>query len=100
MQEQRYREDSFNLLAFLKDADWVTFDRNGSVTSRELYAGYQQWCSVNGEEPLAQRTISNYLKSNAKQLDIRASENTTDKTGLRARGYRGIVLRDLLPIVV
>ena len=100
MQEQRYKEDSFNLLAFLKDADWVTFDRNGSVTSRELYAGYQQWCSVNGEEPLAQRTISNYLKSNAKQLDIRASENTTDKTGLRARGYRGIVLRDLLPIVV
>lgn len=100
MQEQRYREDSFNLLAFLKDADWVTFDRNGSVTSRELYAGYQQWCSVNGEEPLAQRTVSNYLKSNAKQLNIRASEHMVDRTGIRARGYRGIILRDLIPIAI
>ena len=100
MQEQRYKEDSFNLLAFLKDADWVTFDRNGSVTSRELYAGYQQWCSVNGEEPLAQRTVSSYLKSNAKQLDIRASEHMVNRTGIRARGYKGITIRDLIPIAI
>ena len=90
VQEQRYREDSFNLLAFLKDADWVTFDRNGSVTSRELYAGYQQWCSVNGEEPLAQRTVSNYLKSNAKQLNIRASNSIANRDGIRSRGFVGI----------
>ena len=86
-QEQRYREDSFNLLAFLKDADWVTFDRNGSVTSREMYAGYQQWCSVNGEETLAQRTVSNYLKSNSKQLNIRATNSIANRDGIRSRGF-------------
>ena len=98
MQEQRYREDSFNLLAFLKDADWVTFDRNGSVTSRELYAGYQQWCSVNGEEPLAQRTVSNYLKSNAKQLDIRATNSIANRDGIRSRGFLGIKILNYISL--
>ena len=56
--------------------------------------------NINGEEPLAQRTVSNYLKSNAKQLDIRASEHMVNRTGIRARGYKGITIRDLIPIAI
>lgn len=88
-QEQAYREDSFNLLAFLHDADWVQFDPAASVTSRELYTAYCRWCIANGEDALAQRTVAQYIKSNAKTLKVKPSEHIFNAAGNRARGFQG-----------
>lgn len=88
-QEQAYREDSFNLLAFLHDADWVQFDPAASVTSRELYTAYCRWCIANGEDALAQRTVAQYIKSNAKTLKVKPSEHIFNVAGNRARGFQG-----------
>ena len=89
-QERQFREDSFNLLAFLADREWITFDAAASVTSRELYTAYCRWCMENGEDALAQRTVSSYLKNGAQTMSIKPSEHIIARDGSRARGFFGI----------
>ena len=89
-QEQQYREDSFNLLAFLADREWVVFDAAASVTSRELYTAYCRWCMKNGEDALAQKTVLGYLKSNGQTLHISYSKHILSRDGVDSRGFLGI----------
>lgn len=89
-QAQRYKEDSFNLLAFLNDRDWVQFDPAASVTSQELYATYCRWCMANGEDPLKSKTVLAHLKSNAQTLHISYSKHILARDGVEARGFGGI----------
>lgn len=89
-QERQYKEDSFNLLAFLADREWIVFDAKASVTSRELYTAYCRWCMENGEDALAQRTVSSYLKNGAQTMSIKPSEHIIARDGSRARGFLGI----------
>lgn len=89
-QAQRYKEDSFNLLAFLNDRDWVQFDPAASVTSRELYTAYCRWCMANGEDPLKSKTVLAHLKSNAQTLHISYSKHISARDGVDARGFWGI----------
>ena len=88
--EQQYKEDSFNLLAFLADREWVVFDAAASVTSRELYTAYCRWCMENGEDALAQRTVLGYLKSNGQTLHISYSKHILSRDGVDSRGFLGI----------
>lgn len=89
-QEQQYKEDSFNLLAFLADREWVVFDAEASVTSQELYTSYCRWCMKNGEDVLAQRTVLGYLKSNGQTLHISYSKHILSRDGVDSRGFLGI----------
>lgn len=89
-QEQQYKEDSFNLLAFLADREWVVFDAAASVTSRELYTAYCRWCMKNGEDALAQKTVLGYLKSNGQTLHISYSKHILSRDGIDSRGFLGI----------
>lgn len=89
-QEQAYKEDSFNLLAFLNDREWIVFDPTASVTSRELYTAYCRWCMKNGEDALAQKTVLGYLKSNGQTLHISYSKHILSRDGIDSRGFLGI----------
>lgn len=89
-QEQAYKEDSFNLLAFLNDREWIVFDPTASVTSRELYTAYCRWCMKNGEDALAQKTVLGYLKSNGQTLHISYSKHILSRDGVDSRGFLGI----------
>lgn len=89
-QEQAYKEDSFNLLAFLNDREWIVFDPTASVTSREFYTSYCRWCMVNGEDALAMRTVSGYMKDNAQALNIRFSTHIIARSGVKIRGFVGV----------
>ena len=89
-QERQFRDDSFNLLAFLADREWVTFDAAASVTSRELYTAYCRWCMKNGEDALAQKTVLGYLKSNGQTLHISYSKHILSRDGVDSRGFLGI----------
>ena len=89
-QEQQYKEDSFNLLAFLADREWVVFDAAASVTSRELFTAYCRWCMKNGEDALAQKTVLGYLKSNGQTLHISYSKHILSRDGVDSRGFWGI----------
>lgn len=91
-QAQRYKEDAFNLIAFLADREWVTFDAAASVTSRELYTAYCRWCMENGEDALAQRTVSSYLKSKAQALKIKSSNHILARGGTSSRGFLGLAV--------
>ena len=89
-QERQYKEDSFNLFAFLADREWITFDAAASVTSRELYTAYCRWCMENGEDALAQKTVLGYLKSNGQTLHISYSKHILSRDGIDSRGFLGI----------
>ena len=89
-QEQRYKEDAFNLLAFLNDREWIVFDPAASVTSRELYTSYCRWCMVNGEDALKSKTVLAHLKSNVQSLNISYSKHILSRDGVDSRGFSGI----------
>ena len=40
----------------------MIYDPQGSVTRAGLYSIYSEWCKVEGEPPVASRTIAKYLR--------------------------------------
>lgn len=82
-------EESNSFLAFLRDGDAVEFGEEFSVSSRDLYLGYERWCSDNAIKPLAMRTVSNYMRENLDSLALRFD----DKVDGNARGYFGIGIK-------
>lgn len=98
-QAQQYKKDAFNLVSFLEDKDWITFNPAASVTSKELYAAYRQWCDVNGEDALALRTVTGYLKGNARVLKINITKHIANPDGIEARGFAGMTVKKYIPIV-
>ena len=55
-----YRRESDAIGRFL--ADEMIYDPQGSVTRAGLYSIYSEWCKVEGEPPVASRTIAKYLR--------------------------------------
>lgn len=86
---EEIREDACNVISFLKDASFVVYGPYYELTSRDIYDLYNHWCEANAERPLAQKTMLNYLKTNAKKLGIKPSVfRNWEKR--QVRGFRGI----------
>ncbi|MFI3206722.1 MAG: phage/plasmid primase, P4 family [Clostridia bacterium] len=84
--------DSFNVLEFVKDDEYIEFKENCETTSNDLYSCYSLWCSNNGYEPVKQRTLMTYFKTNAEKFEVKATNNIfIDKK--RSRGFKGILVR-------
>lgn len=77
-----YRHESDAIGRFL--ADEMVYDPQGSVTRAGMYSVYTEWCKVEGEPPVASRTIAKYLRE--RQL------KETKKGGMRC--WIGIRLKD------
>ena len=65
-----------------------------SATTRavpeHLYAIYQMWCEDNGYRPIAQRSVSSYLKSHLEDYNLEASNKIINKSGRQVNGFWGI----------
>lgn len=89
------KQESFNLLAFLADENAVRLGNlPDTITSNDLYSAYEAWCRANGENPVRQKTVAGYLKSEGKRYGIRYTGNAKDEQGRRVRGFEGVKIID------
>lgn len=89
------KQESFNLLAFLADENAVRLGNlSDTITSNDLYSAYEAWCRANGENPVRQKTVAGYLKSEGKRYGIRYTGNAKDEQGRRVRGFEGVKIID------
>jgi putative DNA primase/helicase len=84
------KEDNCNIIAFLKDNQFVEFDKNSECSTAALYKNYCAWCSANGQIELKKDTFSGWLKQNQTKYGLTYSDYIIDEQNRRARGYRGI----------
>lgn len=89
------KRESFNLLGFLADENAVRLGNlPDTITSNDLYSAYEAWCRANGENPVRQKTVAGYLKSEGKRYGIRYTGNAKDEQGRRVRGFEGVKIID------
>lgn len=84
--------DSFNVLEFVEDKDYIEFTQSSETTSNNLYDCYTLWCSNNGYEPVKQRTLVTYMKTNQEKFGVEASNNIIVNKK-RSRGFSGILIK-------
>lgn len=82
--------ENCNIIEFLSDKNYVTFDSTIQTSSTELYGGYFHWCSENALSALKQDTFVSWLKSNEKRYGIKYVYHVPNKNGGHVRGFRGI----------
>lgn len=70
-------------------ADVFEHDKDGSVSSVEIYNIYKKWCRANGVTYDTQKALTNWLTDNAEKLKITKPSHITSG-GKRVRGYTGI----------
>lgn len=76
--------------AFLDSEGYVTIDRGGTITSRELYDLYREWCDNNSGEPMTQAAFYRNMSAHARWLGLTPTNNVILPNGRSARGFRGI----------
>ena len=82
--------ENCNIIEFLSDKSYVTFDSDIQTSSTELYGGYFHWCSENALTALKQDTFVSWLKSNEKRYGIKYVYHVPSKNGGHVRGFKGI----------
>ena len=87
------REESDNILSFLKSEGYVGFDDESATATAELYDTYLEWCRDNAEIHRNINSFSKTLKTNAEKLGIMYVKNIEDREGRRVRGYKGIYIK-------
>ena len=93
MQEnlRQAKEDDTNIIAFMRDTEYLERSEESAVSSRNLLDLYKYWCNRNAEVPLADRTFLEYIKGNQEKLGIVYSDRMKlGSNGSRVRGYRGL----------
>ena len=61
-----------------------------SVSSKDLYRKYCDWCDDNAYDAFKQRTFSEFLIANQKKYGFRYDCNIINSSGHRVRGFKGI----------
>lgn len=82
--------ENCNIIEFLSDKSYVTFDSDIQTSSTELYGGYFHWCAENALTALKQDTFVSWLKSNEKRYGIKYVYHVPNKNGGHVRGFKGI----------
>ena len=84
------KEDNCNVIGFLKDEQFIMFDKNSESSTVQLYKSYCAWCDMNGLSELRKETFSNWLKQNQSKHGLAYSTYVFDGQDRKSRGYRGI----------
>ena len=88
--KEHAKRNANNLVEFLQSEGYIQLKADSTITSRDLYAIYQMWCEDNGYRPIAQRSVSSYLKSHLEDYNLEASNKITNKSGKQVNGFWGI----------
>lgn len=79
-----------NTVDFMDSQGYIRQDPEGSITSRQLYEIYKDWCSDNMLTPLSAKSFSATLIAEAGRYGIRYSHSIPGGNGRLVRGFRGI----------
>ena len=79
-----------NAVDFMKSEGYFRFDSQGSVTSRDLYHAYRDWCDDNAMMAMSSSSFITYINQNQRGFGITYSTNIPIGNGRYARGYKGI----------
>lgn len=83
------KEESFNVLAFVKDEDYISFGNpDAEALSTDILNSYDLWCRENAETPLTERAVLRHLKQYAYKYGIRADNHLS--SGRNKRGFKGV----------
>jgi len=83
-------ESGNNVIPFMESTGYIRLEQNTSATSKNLYQAYCRWCEDNAEKPMSAKSLSGYLKENAKKYGVHYSTNIPSENGKSARGFQGI----------
>lgn len=82
--------DGNNIVEFMKSQGYFQFKSDSEVSSKDFYDVYRQWCEDNALNPLAQKTLCNYLKQNERLYNLEYTNKVHIGGGRYARGLMGI----------
>lgn len=82
--------DGNNIVEFMKSQGYFQFKADSEVSSKDFYDVYRQWCEDNALNPLAQKTLTNYLKQNESLYNLEYTNKVHIGGGRYARGFLGI----------
>ena len=88
--KEHAKRNANNLVEFMQSEGYIQLKADSTITSRDLYAIYQMWCEDNGYRPIAQRSVSSYLKSHLEDYNLEASNKIINKSGKQVNGFWGI----------
>ena len=81
-----------NVRDFLESQGYFRLDKCGTITSRQLYALYNEWCQDNAATALSSKTFIHRFSLQSAPLDIHYSTNIDGGCGRRVRGFTGLRL--------
>ena len=84
--------DGNNIVEFMKSEGYFRLKADSEVSSKAIYDVYQQWCEDNALNPLAQKSLTAYLKQNEKAYNLEYTNKVHIGGGRYARGFLGIEL--------
>lgn len=84
--------DGNNLVDFMKSQGYFRFKADAGASSKDLYETYELWCKDNALHPLAQKTMTSFLKQNECTYNLEYTNKITISGGRQARGFLGIEL--------
>ena len=84
--------NSNNITEFLESNGYFSYDQNATVSSRQFYFVYKDWCEDNNLTTLSPRTFWTFLSQNAEQYGLRYDKNVSIGEGRLVRGFHGIRL--------
>ena len=84
--------DGNNLLEFMNSEGYFRFKADSTVSSRDLYDVYKQWCEDNALNSLAQKSLTGFLRQNEHKYNLEYTNKVNIGGGRLARGFWGIEL--------
>lgn len=82
--------DGNNIVEFMKSDGYFRLKADSEVSSKAIYDVYRQWCEDNALNPLAQKTLTNFLKQNESLYNLEYTNKVHIGGGRYARGFLGI----------
>lgn len=81
-----------NILEFMSSEGYFRFKADATVSSRDLYATYQQWCEDNATHALSQKALTSFLRQSEHKYNLEYTNKVNIGGGRLARGFWGIEL--------
>ena len=81
-----------NILEFMESEGYFRFKADATVSSRDLYATYQQWCEDNATHALSQKSLTGFLRQSEHKYNLEYTNKVNIGAGRFARGFWGIEL--------
>lgn len=81
-----------NILEFMESEGYFRFKADATVSSRDLYTTYQQWCEDNATHALSQKSLTGFLRQSEHKYNLEYTNKVSIGAGRLARGFWGIEL--------